>query len=102
MLRYNGRDMYDQQELQNKIYLQGTVQTLCLIGLTSGKMPMIMSNWKHLLPEEAHTLQDELISRLEDISAEVDKRNEVAGKPGQRPKKCQTFNPKYHETSVSL
>ena len=46
--------------------------------------------------------QDELIRKLNEISVEVDKRNEVAGQPGQRPKKCQTFNPKYHETSVSV
>ena len=84
--------------------LQGTVQSLCLVGLTSGKMPMIMSNWKHLLPETkgARELQDELIVRLLEISREVDKRNRVAGMPGQRPKVCETFNPKYHETSVSV
>ena len=69
-------------------------------------MPMIMDNWKHLLPEDkkAHQFHDELIQELKKISEEVDKRNlkENVGQHGQRPKVCETFNPKYHETSVSL
>ena len=72
------------------------------MGLTSGKMPMIMSDWKHLLPvnKRAHEAQDRLIDRLMEISKEVDERNRVAGQPGQRPKVVETFNPKYLETSV--
>ena len=60
--------------------------------------PKLMSNWKHLLPdqEEVMKLHDDLMEDLEKISASVDKRNEV------RPHKSQIFNPKYLETSVSI
>ena len=81
---------------------QGTIQSLCLIGLTTGKLPMIVSDWKHLLPEEARELQNKLKKRLTVIAKEVDKRNEVAGEKGQRPRVCESFNPEYHECSVSV
>ena len=60
------------------------------------KNPLLMSNWKHLLPAEADKLHDDLMVELEEISSLVEAKNET------RPHKSQTFNPKFLETSVSV
>ena len=78
--------------------VQAFIQILCLIGLSSVKMPMLMSNWKHLLLDhpKPHQFHDELMQDLKKISSDVDERNE------SRPQKTQAFNPKFFETSVSV
>ena len=74
------------------------MKTQCLVGNTGLRNPQLMSNWKHLLPEneEAFKLFDNLMENLEKISVSVDARNE------ERPHKSQVFNPKFLETSVSI
>ena len=83
--------------------VQAFVQSLCLIGLTGLKNPMIMSNWKHLLPDrpDVKKLHDELMEDLQKIVEEVDKLNSNVPNP-KRSRVCQTFNPKFFETSVSV
>ena len=79
------------------------VQILCLIGLTGMKNPLIMSNWKHLLPNhpEIHKMHDDLMADLRLISENVDAMNLTA--PSEtRPRACNSFNPKFHETSISV
>ena len=81
------------------------VQDLLLVALTGMRNPLIMSNWKHLLPNhpEVHRLHGELMDDLQKIVEEVEALNAVAGLNNvARPRVCQTFNPRYLETSVSL
>ena len=81
------------------------VHDLLLVALTAMRNPQIMSNWKHLLPNhpEVHRLHDELMDDLQRIVEEVDALNASAGpNNAARPRVCQTFNPRYLETSVSL
>ena len=63
---------------------------------------MIMSNWKHLLPKhpEVNRLHDQLMEELREHSERVDAMNDAAPNE-RRPRKCETFNPKYLECSVS-
>ena len=60
------------------------------------KNPPLISNWKHLLPEEASKLYDNLMEDLNNIIATVEARNE------ERPHKSEVFNPKFLESSVSV
>ena len=81
------------------------VQDLILVALTGMRNPQITSNWRHLLPNhpEVHSLYDELMDDLQKIIEEVDALNATAGPNNvARPRVCQTFNPRYLETSVSL
>ena len=85
--------------------IKAVVQDLLLMALTSMRNPQIMSNWKHLLPNhpEVHRLHDKLMDDLQKIVEEVDTMNATAGpNNAARPRVCQTFNPRYLETSVSL
>ena len=62
---------------------------------------MIMSNWKHLLQKGpgVQRLHDQLMEDLREHSERVDTMNEAAPDE-RRPRKCETFNPKYLECSV--
>ena len=79
------------------------VQNLSLIAFTGMTNPLIMSNWKHLLPghPEVHCLHDQLMDDLQKVADEVEALN-TAAPNASRPRTCQTFNPKYLECSVSL
>ena len=79
------------------------VQNLSLVAFTGMANPLIMSNWKHLLPgqPEVYRLHDQLMDDLQKVVKEVDALNAAAPNTS-RPRTCQTFNPKYLETSVSL
>jgi len=83
--------------------VQAVVEQLSSVALTGMVNPMIMSNWKHLLPEhpEVHQFHDQLMDDLKKIVEKVDALNATVPN-ASRPYRCQTFNPKYHETSVSL
>ena len=64
--------------------------------------PQLMSNWKYLLPDhpKARELHEVLMQDLQEITEKVDKLNEAAPNPS-RPRKFESFNPKYLECSVS-
>ena len=64
---------------------------------------MIMSDWKHLLPNhpEVHQMHDDLMNDLQQISDQVDALNNTVP-CNNRPIVCQSFNPKFLETSVSV
>ena len=53
------------------------VQNLSLVAFTAMANPMIMSNWKHLLPghPEVHCLHDQLMDDLKKVAEEVDALN---------------------------
>ena len=57
-----------------------------------------MQDWTHLLPPhpDAKELHGELMNDLQKISDNVEKLN------NERPHKCQVFNPKFLETSISV
>ena len=84
-------------------FLQSVVQNLVLIAFTGMINPMIMSNWKHLLPElpGIHHLHDQLMEDLQRVSEKVEALN-AATPNARRPRICQSFNPKFLECSVSL
>ena len=82
--------------------LQQIIGELTLLSGTGLRNPMIMSNWKHLLPKDprVHGLHDQLMEDIRELSERVDAMNEAA--PNERRlRKCETFNPKYLECSVS-
>ena len=62
-----------------------------------------MSNWKYLLPDhpKAKELHDELMKDLQEVSEKVDALNATAPCPS-RPRKTESFNPKFLECSVSV
>jgi hypothetical protein len=83
--------------------IQTFIQDLILIGLTGAPQPKLMEDWSHLLPDESEvkTMYTNLKDDLVAIAVKVDEANETVPCPG-RPKICQSFNPKYFETSVSI
>lgn len=84
--------------------VQALIQSLCIAGITGLRNPKLMSNWKHLLPRNNPRVEkayNELMVDLQKISEDVDTANATAPCPN-RPRICQTFNPKFFETSVSV
>ena len=83
---------------KEELDVQSFVQGLCLAGLTGLKNPLIMQDWTHLLPPhpDAKKLHGELMNDLQKIVDNVEKLN------NERPHKCQVFNPKFLETSITV
>ena len=79
------------------------MQTLCLLGILDVRQPMLMSDWTHLLPDlpAAKQLHARLMEDLKEIADNIDQMNSRAPSK-DRPKICQTFNPKFLECSISL
>jgi len=82
---------------------QTFIQGLCLIALTGTRQPQVMSNWKHLLPEKAHKLHDQLMADFEKIATDIEELNKNANdsNPARR-RQCNSFNPRTFECSVSV
>ena len=83
--------------------IQSFVQNLILFGLTGAPRPKLDQDWSHLLPDESEVkkMYTNLGSDLKEISGKVDEANKTVPCP-ERPKICQSFNPKHFETSVSI
>ena len=84
--------------------IQSSVQNLILFGLTGAPRPKLDQDWSHLLPEKVKEVKEmytNLKNDLKDVSEKVDIANETVPCP-ERPKICQSFNPKHFETSVSI
>ena len=83
--------------------IQCFVQNLILFGLTGAPRPKFMENWSHLLPDkpEVERIYKNLQEDIMAISVKVDEANASVPCP-DRPRVCQSFNPKHFETSVSI
>ena len=88
---------------RNEADVQTFVQDLILIGLTSGKQPQLMEDWSHLLPDESaiQKVYKDLKNELSKIPKRIDEANDTVPR-SERPKVCQSFNPKHLECSVSI
>ena len=62
-----------------------------------------MQDWSHLLPDHQKVkgFYDELKKELGEIIQKIDGENAKVPTP-ERPKICESFNPKYLEVSVSI
>ena len=74
-----------------------------MLSGTGMRNPQLMGNWKHLLIKdpEGPRLHDQLMEDLKEHSERVDAMN-AAVPNDRRPRKCETFNPKHLECSVSV
>ena len=90
-------------EKRQKIDLCMKLNFSIFIGLTGGTQPKLMEDWSHLLPDqpEVKKVYNELKDELNEISKRIDEANATVP-CSERPKLCQSFNPKYLETSVSV
>ena len=89
---------------KEELDVQAFVQGLCLVGLTGLNKPMLISNWKHLLPSNpnVHKLHTELMKDLNQLTKDIEDLNITAPDNPKRPHASQIFNPKFFETSISL
>ena len=71
--------------------------------MTGGTQPKLMEDWSHLLPDqpEIKKVYNDFKDELNEISKRIDEANATVP-CSERPKICQSFNPKYLETSVSV
>ena len=78
---------------------QASFQSLCIVALTGLKMPALMNDFRHVLPDDGKgrpifvKFQDD----LRQLSEEIQLRNSTRGDWA-----CHTFDPQYLETGVSI
>jgi hypothetical protein len=80
--------------------VQGYMISMILIALTGLRNPSVMDDWRHLLPAEPAALRGthykSLMAGMEALGQQIHERNKSRVQP------CNSFNPLFHECSVSV